>query len=325
MKIRLIFFLVLLAFLSMASQASTVTVCPIGCNYKSIQTAINSADPGDTIEVHSGRYSGDIILTKDVEIHGTDTPILVGNIYTNGNSLTIGGIFVTGTLFYDGKGSLVISRGTTLKGGMKPGKISENLEESNGLIYSADFKRWGLTESAGLRSYVQNNKLHIELSQSDKFASSYPTEMGLNNFIIEVNATQEGGTSLGISPPELTQHVPIPCCYGVVLRKRDDDNYYRFLISDLGYYNFDKTQYRSFKDIIPWTESSAINKGTSTNRIKVECRGNRFTFYVNDIKLNECIDNTFNSGNIGLGIETNDISSIGTVHVSFEDLKVWAV
>jgi len=70
------------------AQASTLTVCPSGCDYTSIQTAVYAAKPNDTIEVHSGTYNESVALTKDIMFNGTDTgsgePIVNGDLYRNG-------------------------------------------------------------------------------------------------------------------------------------------------------------------------------------------------------------------------------------------------
>ena len=70
------------------AQASTITVCPSGCDYTSIQTAVYAAKPNDTIEVHSGTYNESVVLTKDIAFNGTDTgsgePIVNGDLYRNG-------------------------------------------------------------------------------------------------------------------------------------------------------------------------------------------------------------------------------------------------
>ncbi len=55
------------------SQASILTVCPGGCDYSSIQTAIDAANSGDLIEVDSGIYDEQVVLNKNVTLHGIDT------------------------------------------------------------------------------------------------------------------------------------------------------------------------------------------------------------------------------------------------------------
>ena len=70
------------------AQAATLTVCPNGCGYSSIQMAVYAAQPNDTIEVHSGTYNESVVLTKDIKLfNGTDTgsgePIVKGDLYQN--------------------------------------------------------------------------------------------------------------------------------------------------------------------------------------------------------------------------------------------------
>ena len=69
------------------AQASTLTVCPSGCDYTSIQNAVYAAHPNDTIEVHSGTYNESVVLTKDINFTGVDTGIgeavVNGGLYKN--------------------------------------------------------------------------------------------------------------------------------------------------------------------------------------------------------------------------------------------------
>ena len=96
MTIRIIFISTLLAFLLVGyTQASTITVCPSGCNYTSIQTAVYAAHPNDTIEVQSGTYNESVVLTKDIMFKGIDTgsgePIVNGDLYQNGFIMVLHG------------------------------------------------------------------------------------------------------------------------------------------------------------------------------------------------------------------------------------------
>ena len=60
MKLVLIIAAILL--IVVFAQASTLTVCPSGCDYTSIQNAVYAAHPNDTIEVHSGTYNESVVL-----------------------------------------------------------------------------------------------------------------------------------------------------------------------------------------------------------------------------------------------------------------------
>jgi len=53
--------------------ASTYIVCPSGCEFSSIQSAINAANPGDTIEVRGGTYDERVDANKAITIKEIDT------------------------------------------------------------------------------------------------------------------------------------------------------------------------------------------------------------------------------------------------------------
>ncbi|MFC1899191.1 NosD domain-containing protein [Chloroflexota bacterium] len=56
-----------------ASAATPITVDDDGpADYTTIQAAVSAANPGDTVYVHSGTYSGNIFLNKPVNIEGED-------------------------------------------------------------------------------------------------------------------------------------------------------------------------------------------------------------------------------------------------------------
>ena len=58
---------------SCTGAAKTITVCASGCNYTSIQAAINAACPGDTIEVQSGTYNEHVLVNKTLILQGVDS------------------------------------------------------------------------------------------------------------------------------------------------------------------------------------------------------------------------------------------------------------
>ena len=49
---------------------NVIAVCPSGCNFTSVQDAINHASDGDTIEVMNGSYNEVIDINKSVNVIG---------------------------------------------------------------------------------------------------------------------------------------------------------------------------------------------------------------------------------------------------------------
>ena len=58
------------------SGPRTLTVCASGCNFTTIQAAINVACPGDTIEVQSGTYHEHVIVNKTLTLLGVGSPVV---------------------------------------------------------------------------------------------------------------------------------------------------------------------------------------------------------------------------------------------------------
>jgi parallel beta-helix repeat protein len=72
-------------------QSATLVVCPSDCNYTKIQTAIDAAQPGDTVEVHSGTYYENVYISKGIVMHGIDTGMgkPVVNAGLSGSAITL--------------------------------------------------------------------------------------------------------------------------------------------------------------------------------------------------------------------------------------------
>lgn len=49
------------------------TVCSAGCDYTTIQAAVDDASPGITVEVHSGTYEENVVVDKQLKLVGLDT------------------------------------------------------------------------------------------------------------------------------------------------------------------------------------------------------------------------------------------------------------
>ncbi|MFV9677836.1 MAG: hypothetical protein ACNYVW_09330, partial [Methanosarcinales archaeon] len=64
---------VTLVSVGIGCASATITVCHSGCDYASIQAAVDAADSGDTIEVHSGTYYENVDVNKTLSLKGVDT------------------------------------------------------------------------------------------------------------------------------------------------------------------------------------------------------------------------------------------------------------
>ena len=127
----------------------------------------------------------------------------------------------------------------------------------------------------------------------------------LADFLLEVDARRAGG--------------PVNNQIGLVVRRQNDQNFYLFSISSDGTYGVDMLQNDTWSHLVAWTSSKSIKQDTAWNHLRVECVGARMRFYVNNDLLAEVEDNTFASGNIGLGAGTMDE---GGVEVRFDNLRL---
>jgi large repetitive protein len=98
----------LLGFLSLtpaATRAATLDVCPSGCNFSSIQVAINAAASGDTISISAGTYTESLLISKNLTLQGAganQTTLKGGNFggvvstWPGGFTIDIDGVTITG-------------------------------------------------------------------------------------------------------------------------------------------------------------------------------------------------------------------------------------
>ena len=84
-------------------------MCASGCDYASIQAAIDAAQPGDTVAVAAGNYTESLTLSKAVSLTGANAADTIVHALPDNRVLTVTGESITP--------SVVIS-GLTLMGGM---------------------------------------------------------------------------------------------------------------------------------------------------------------------------------------------------------------
>ncbi len=127
------------SMLGTVSVTPTLSVCPGGCSFSTIQAAINAAQPNDSIFVAAGNYTESIVITKSIGVYGgfSGPPVwkLDRSIYT---STIVGNdaqsvVAITGplTITIDGF-AITKGRGTPIGGGLR--SIDAILTVRNSLI-----------------------------------------------------------------------------------------------------------------------------------------------------------------------------------------------
>jgi len=180
------------------------------------------------------------------------------------------------------------------------------------LLYSDDFSNprsgWSRYSTQDVNYTYDKGKYHINILRDNKYFVATHEKQNFNDFVMEVKAAKDDGTDRSR--------------YGIVFRYLDQNNFYRFCISNNGNYRIDGEKGGSWFTVIDWTKSSFIHQDNASNLLQMKADGGKFAFYINGVKLAETFDRTFNSGLIGLFGETNNG---GNARFSFDDLKVWSI
>lgn len=171
--------LVVLVVVGMAQGAANLVVCDCracGCQYLSIQEAIDLASPGDTVQVRSGDFHGNINVSKPIILKGSvwkgrDLPIINadGNgspILVSAEGVTVEGMRVTNSGNESGDAGIrVLCSGCTIRDNYAFGNGGAGiaLEGANNCtvfanVASDNSRGIGLTGSDG--NVLSNNKLY---------------------------------------------------------------------------------------------------------------------------------------------------------------------
>ena len=165
-------------------------------------------------------------------------------------------------------------------------------------------------ESLSGSATITNGVLEISSSNQGEFWWTNP-QIDSTDMIIAATSRQVAG--------------PDDNAYGVLCRYQNENNYYVFLISGDGYYAIGKfqtglneIQYLSGQGEYQFSE--VIRQGNVENDIQVECVGNELTLVVNGVRLETVTDDSFPTGNIGMGVTT---FQEGGAVVQFDNVEVY--
>lgn len=174
-------------------------------------------------------------------------------------------------------------------------------------------QNWSLKDTDVSAIWYEGDQLHVSIKQGGWTAySTYQSDDGntFDNVYVEVDG-------LLLEVPEQGGE------YGVVTR-RDDTNYYQFLISDSGYFKIRKHDDDGWTTLVDWTENDVIEQGANVvNHLQVLSNGADQLFYVNGVYVGEVTDASLSSGEIGL--MAGSYTDGPNVHAVFDDLVLYTI
>jgi hypothetical protein len=178
------------------------------------------------------------------------------------------------------------------------------------LLYEEDFEDqsngWWTSSDADYEVAYRDGQYVFNIFTDDYNVWSWGGE-SFEDFILNVEAGQ-------VSGPDQNNH-------GVTFRFQDSDNFYRFSISGAGQYAVHRVWDGDWEELVPWTDSPAINAGAKWNMLRVVCQGPYMNFYVNDVHVADVTDSTFSDGDIGFYVGTAEGEK--DLKVAFDNLQVW--
>lgn len=160
--------------------ATTIVVCPSGCNYSTIQNAIDSSHVGDNVLVHSGTYYENVYVSREITLRGVDTgkgmPVVNAEgsgsaITLYADNITLEGFNVTksGTCSCGNAGIKIMSNNSTIFG--------NTVYENKYGIYCANHM--------GNKIYL-NNLVKNNISAYDGGSNMWYEDTGTENSILEL-------------------------------------------------------------------------------------------------------------------------------------------
>jgi TolB-like protein len=149
------------------------------------------------------------------------------------------------------------------------------------LLFYEDFSKQG--EHFITAEQLSYSKGEYLVDGADSFCYSW-TEVEYENISFRADARWVSG--------------PLESGYGLSFRVKDVNNHYLFIILKSGYYRFGYYKDGEWNVLIDWTRSRLINP-EGKNVLRVESVDALHKLYINDNRVGECEDDTFDKGVIG--------------------------
>ncbi|MGQ9560205.1 MAG: NosD domain-containing protein [Candidatus Oleimicrobiaceae bacterium] len=180
------------------ARGKIITVCPSGCNYTSIRSAINGASTGDTVEVQSGIYYEYVNVDKQVILRGIDTgrgrPVVDGGGKDDVITISADGVTLEGFEVRNSRSGGWGIWVTSNKNILKNNTASNNLV-GIGLYYSSGntlINNTALSNCLGISLWSCDNNIlannNASLNECDGIALSGAS----NNTLANITASSNG-------------------------------------------------------------------------------------------------------------------------------------
>ena len=198
----------------------------------------------------------------------------------------------------------LLSRSTFVVGGASP-SVEESFDDAN--------SGWTTQDRDISKIWYESGELHILVKEGGW--APYSAFGGQPRYVFS-DYSMEVDAHVVVLPDKGAE-------YGIVAR-RDDNDYYQFVVTASGYYGVWKSVGGEWTTLVDWFKSDVIKQGANVvNRLGVDCRGSVMRFYANGTLLVEVEDDSFPNGQVGL--VAGSFKDGGGVHIAFDNVVVYEV
>jgi hypothetical protein len=183
---------------------------------------------------------------------------------------------------------------------------------------SDDFRRdsgnWYTESDEFGEYYYEGRAFNIEAFAEDRIIwSAYYADAEATEVEVFTNFYAEFDTSFAVYTGENAA--------GLVFRLVDTDNFYKFLVDEIGYYQLQKRVDGVYGDVIEWAMTEEVDESEGAiNRIGILAEGSTLALTVNGIVVAQAEDSDLESGGVALAIQTYGTPE---AHSIFDNFELW--
>jgi len=200
--------------------------------------------------------------------------------------------------------------------------LEQRIEEMNAnkspeykLVFEDDFSSsqsgWIEQVHPEFECRYKDGKYHISVMRTQRARWLWNSRAGrLSDFILEIDAQLVSG--------------PKDTYFGIIFRTVTDREFYYLLISGDKHYSVGIHNMRGWTPLKRRTFEYRVKEGYTTNHLRVVCQGNQLDIYINGSYIAKLNDDSFDSGYVGLIVESADKSE-PDCQVAFDNLRIYKI